>query len=266
MSLRLGVSRSVRPKMLPPTSVNTPSTSPVLRASFSRLVTVESIVSKDIPGSTVTVTRTWPSSIFGKNAWRSERKVGIATANARTIGTTVIHGRSRTFSSTPAYQLRARSVSALIFSYIKPLDRVGMRAAKDGTRVKATTREATIAAEIVKINSRNNSPTRPEINRNGNTADRLVLVDARIALATSPAASDEVSCGSLSGSFCLCRVMFSSITIVLSINIPTPSARPPSVITLRVRPPNAMMTNVTRIEIGIAVPMISVPRTFPRNA
>ncbi len=47
--------------------------------------------------------------------------------------------------------------------------------------------------------------------------------------------------------------------------MPTPSANPPSVMMLSVRPPSAMITNVTKIEIGIAVPMMSVPRTLPRK-
>ena len=137
------------------------------------------------------------------------------------------------------------------------------RAASAGTSVTATTSEATIEAEMVKISSRNSSPTSPLMNRNGNTAARLVLVAAMIGLFTSAAAFSAASTGASPSRWW--RSMFSSITMVLSTSIPMPSARPPSVIRFNDSPPSAMMEKAIMIEIGIALPMMSVPRTLPRN-
>ena len=116
----------------------------------------------------------------------------------------------------------------------------------------------------MKMSSRKRRPINPLMKRKGKTAARLVLVAATIGLVTS-AAAFSAAC-TLASPSRWCRSMFSSITMVLSTSMPIPSARPPSVMRLSDSPPSAMITNATMIEIGIAVPMMSVPRTLPRKA
>ncbi len=116
---------------------------------------------------------------------------------------------------------------------------------------------------MVMINSLKIRPARPPINKNGSTAARLVEVEATMALFTSSAACTPAVTGSSPSVWC--REMFSSMTMVLSTSSPTPRASPPSVMMFKVSPLAPMIAKVTMIEIGIAVPMIKVRRTLPRN-
>ena len=132
-----------------------------------------------------------------------------------------------------------------------------------GTRVSATSSEATMAAEMVAISSLNKRPTRPPMKRNGSTAARLVVVDATMALLTSAAESTAAFSGALPSRWF--RYTFSSMTMVLSTSSPTPSASPPRVMMLMVSPVTSMSTTATMMPMGMALPMISVRRTSPRK-
>ena len=59
--------------------------------------------------------------------------------------------------------------------------------------------------------------------------------------------------------------MFSSTTIPLSTNIPTPSARPPKETVLSVKPLKYISANVEITEIGMAKPMMNMPEKLRRK-
>ncbi len=138
-------------------------------------------------------------------------------------------------------------------------------AASMGTSVSATASEAMTANEIVTSSSRNTSVASPVISRNGATAARLVRVPAVIADITSSAPS----CAAMSAdwpSFSRWREMFSSITMALSSNSPTPSASPPRLITFSVRPAAPIIAKVAMTASGIERPMTKLLRRLPRKA
>ncbi len=59
--------------------------------------------------------------------------------------------------------------------------------------------------------------------------------------------------------------MLSRTTIELSTIMPTPSAKPPSVIRLSVKPARKMSANVATSEMGMAMAMINVLRKLRRK-
>ncbi len=76
----------------------------------------------------------------------------------------------------------------------------------------------------------------PSRKSSGTNTAMCVRIDARIADQTSSLPSIEAVIRSLP--WCsMCRNEFSSTTIAASTIMPTPSARPPNVIVLSVRPP-----------------------------
>jgi hypothetical protein len=100
------------------------------------------------------------------------------------------------------------------------------------------------------------------MNRNGSTAARLVLVAAMIGLLTSAAAFSAASCPIALALMALDVLQHHDGVVDQHADA---ERRPPSVIRFSDSPPSAMMTKVIMIEIGIALPMISVPRTLPRK-
>ncbi len=79
----------------------------------------------------------------------------------------------------------------------------------------------------------------------------VVSVEAVMAACTSSAPTDAAWMGGAPSSS-RCRKMFSSTTMELSTNIPTPSARPPRLMMLRLTPAASMSAKVPTTEIGIA--------------
>ena len=60
--------------------------------------------------------------------------------------------------------------------------------------------------------------------------------------------------------------MFSIVTVASSTKIPTASANPPSVITLMVSPRKLRIMTEVKMDKGIEMAMINVPRQLPKNS
>ncbi len=63
-----------------------------------------------------------------------------------------------------------------------------------------------------------------------------------------------------------CQLMFSMVTVASSTRMPTASARPPSVMMLRVSPIADSITIAPSTESGIETAMMIVERQLPRNS
>ena len=123
--------------------------------------------------------------------------------------------------------------------------------------VREIRNEANSEIEIVKVSGMNRSFVCPSRNTVGTNTMMVVMVAAKIGMATSRAASSTALRRGVPGML-RCRLMFSSSTIESSTSRPTARARPPSVKTLRVWPRKYMQMKDSRIESGIAIEMISV--------
>ena len=138
-----------------------------------------------------------------------------------------------------------------------------------GTTVAATKIEAATAKLMVKISSLNSRAMNPPMNKKGNTATRLVLVEANRADSTAwllAIARSTTSAGSTSRP--LARVpstIASIITIELSTTIPTPRAKPPKLKTLIVRPQNRIKITAAKVASGIEIDTIRVWRRDPKK-
>ena len=131
------------------------------------------------------------------------------------------------------------------------------RSARSGVTVRDTRNEAKSEIEIVNVSGMKRSLICPSRNTVGTKTMIVVIVAAKIGMATSRAASRTALRRGVSGMF-RWRLMFSSSTIESSTSRPTASASPPRVNTLSVWPRKYMQMNESRIESGIAIEMISV--------
>ena len=86
-----------------------------------------------------------------------------------------------------------------------------------------------------------------------NAGTTIWLAPSRIAVLTSLPCSR-------------CQLMFSMVTVASSTRMPTASARPPSVMILRVSPIAASMMMAPSTASGIEVAMMMVERQLPRNS
>jgi hypothetical protein len=123
-------------------------------------------------------------------------------------------------------------------------------------RVNATTSEARIEIDTVSAWSLKSCAAKPSTNTTGRNTATVVKVTPTSALPTSaaprPAAVKASSPSSLR------RWIASSTTTALSTSMPTPRARPPRDITLRLTPKRCMKKNVAMMETGMVMPMIRV--------
>ena len=88
------------------------------------------------------------------------------------------------------------------------------------------------------------------MNNTGTKTAIVVNVEAVIAMPTS---FEPTTAASINGApSSLCRKMFSSTTMPLSTNMPTPNARPPKLTVFNVKPLKYISANVEMTEIGIA--------------
>ncbi len=104
-----------------------------------------------------------------------------------------------------------------------------------GTMVTATNSDITSENITTTESCVNMMLAVPERKSSGTNTAMCVSVDARIADHTSSLPSIAAVIRSLP--MCRCRWVFSSTTIAASTIMPMPSARPPKVIVLRVKPP-----------------------------
>jgi hypothetical protein len=110
---------------------------------------------------------------------------------------------------------------------------------------------------MVKVNGMKRSRACPSRKMVGRNTTMVVMVDTKMGIATSRAASSTALPRGLPG-MARCRLMFSSSTMESSTRRPTASARPPSVKTFRVCPSMYIATMVRSRDSGIAVKMMRV--------
>ena len=110
-----------------------------------------------------------------------------------------------------------------------------MRAASTGTTVKPTSSEQAWQKTTTRASDWNSAPLVDCMNTSGRNTTQVVRVEATMAPPTSAAPTAAASSGAAPPSSRL-RTMLSSTTMALSTIMPTPSASPPKVIWLRVRP------------------------------
>ncbi|MBK7703729.1 MAG: hypothetical protein IPI34_13020 [bacterium] len=135
-----------------------------------------------------------------------------------------------------------------------------------GVKVSATTSEISSEKVTVSAWSRKIWPATPTTTKTmGTNTATVVRVEATTAPLTSAAPRAAAAAGASPGSSSRLRWMASSTTIELSTSMPTPSASPPSDITLSDTPRPYIRMKVATIEMGIATPMISVLRSSRRK-
>ena len=132
-----------------------------------------------------------------------------------------------------------------------------------GISVIATTSEMPIASATVSAWSRNSWPAMPCTNTSGRNTAIVVKVDATTAMLTSrvPVMAASRMPSPRSRAFAI----DSSTTIESSTTRPVASARPPSDITLRLRPSWSMKKNVAMIDTGSDRPTTNVLQPSRRN-
>jgi len=132
-----------------------------------------------------------------------------------------------------------------------------------GTTVMATASEQRREKLTTMESCLNITPDIPCTKTKGRKTTTVVRVLAMIAAVTSPLPS--IAAGSAPWPSSRRRKMFSRTTIALSTSMPTPRARPPRVMRLRVNPAKYSSAMVAMMETGMAVAMTSVLRTFRRK-
>ena len=140
--------------------------------------------------------------------------------------------------------------------FFPALEPRSQRAHSAGTTVIEMMSEHSKANDTTQANCLKVCAETPPMNSTGTNTATVVNVDAVMAVATSPLPSTAARFGSRPSS--RWRKMFSSTTIELSTNMPTPSASPPKLTVLSVKPLKYISAKVAMTEIGIATPMISV--------
>ncbi len=130
--------------------------------------------------------------------------------------------------------------------------------------VRETRNEAKSENEIVNVSGMKSSFAWPSRKTVGRKTTIVVMVETKMGIATSRAASRTAVRRSLPG-MARWRLMFSSSTIESSTRRPTARASPPSVKMFSVCPRKYMAIRVHMIESGIAMEMITVDRTLRRK-
>ena len=132
-----------------------------------------------------------------------------------------------------------------------------------GISVIATTSEMPIASATVSAWSRNSCPAIPCTKTSGRNTAIVVSVEATTAMLTSRVPAMAASRMPRPRSRAL--AIDSSTTIESSTTRPVASARPPSDITLRLRPKRPMKKNVAMIDTGSDSPTTNVLQPSRRN-
>ena len=123
--------------------------------------------------------------------------------------------------------------------------------------VRDTRKEAKSEQEIVKVSGMKRSLACPSRNTVGMKTTMVVIVETKMGMATSRAASRTARRRGLPGML-RWRLMFSSSTMESSTSRPTARASPPSVKTLSVWPSMYMATSVSSSDSGMAMEMMTV--------
>ncbi|MCW0450703.1 hypothetical protein NB706_003537 [Xanthomonas sacchari] len=120
-----------------------------------------------------------------------------------------------------------------------------------------------MAIATVNAWSRNSCPATPSTNTSGRNTAIVVRVEATTAMPTSRVPTIAASSTLRPRSRAL--AMLSSTTIESSTTRPVANARPPSDITLRLRPSRSMKKNVVTIDTGSDSPITNVLHPSRRN-
>ena len=136
--------------------------------------------------------------------------------------------------------------------------------ARVGTKVRDRIKELPMANITASAMGRNRYPAMPwSMNIGTNTTqmhNKATKAGPTICLAPSRMAwRTDLPCSR-------CQLMFSMVTVASSTRMPTASARPPRVITLRVCPLTASKAMADSTANGIDAAMIRVERQLPRNS
>jgi hypothetical protein len=244
------------------------------RISSSTRATTFSVSSTRVPIGARRKTRNWLSSELGKNSVPiSGTSARLAAKTRRTPTTTSFRGPSARWS-TSWYPASSRSKNAWLTRMKRSRQRRlaasagragrSSRRHMSGVTVRETRKDANSENEIVKVNGMKSSfdwPSRKTVGRNTTI---VVIVETKIGIATSRAASSTAVRRSVSG-MARCRLMFSSSTMESSTRRPTASASPPSVKMFSVCPRKYIAISVHRIDSGIAVKMMPVETKLRRK-
>ena len=133
-----------------------------------------------------------------------------------------------------------------------------------GVTVRETRKDANRENEIVNVRGMKRSFDCPSRKIVGRKTTIVVIVETKIGIATSRAASSTAARRSLPG-MARWRLMFSSSTMESSTRRPTASASPPSVKMFSVWPRKYIAISVHRIDSGIATKMMAVETKLRRN-
>ena len=199
-----------------------------------------SVRSTRVPMGVLNVSVNWLSSEDGKNSLPILKYSGIVEAHSPTITSTVASRCRSSTRSSRAYAWSMRSSPRAMLP-IRPR-RVSRSCAggfsqymhKSGVTVRETKKLIISAKLIVIASGINKLRATPDRNSTGKNTTMVVMVDTKIGIATSCAASSTA----VLRDFCSprWRWMFSSSTMLSSTSRPTPSASPPSVNTFSVCP------------------------------
>ena len=136
---------------------------------------------------------------------------------------------------------------------------------RSGVTVRETRKEANSEHEMVNVSGMKRSRACPSRNTVGRKTTMVVMVETKIGIATSRAASSTARRRGLSA-MARWRLMFSSSTMESSTRRPTASASPPRVKMLSVCPRRYMAIIVRSSESGMAMEMISVETSDRRKS
>ncbi len=228
-----------------------------------------SVRSTRVPIGVLNVSVNWLSSDDGKNSLPILKYSGIVEAHSPTITSTVASRCRSSTRSSRAYAWSMRSSPRAMLPIIPR--RVSRSCAgglsqyihKSGVTVRETKKLIISAKLIVIASGINKLRATPDRNSTGKNTTMVVMVDTKIGIATSCAASSTA----VLRDFCSprWRWMFSSSTMLSSTSRPTPSASPPSVNTFSVCPAKYSRINVATIDSGIATATMPVARRLSKK-
>ena len=252
--------------------VNSPGAS-VVRMIPSMRATISSVSSTRVPTGARTRMMNWLSSEGGKNSVPMSGRIATAVAaSARmppisVLGCPSAQPRARWYSSSSRSSMRPLQSSARVYRLRRAAGASGLSQCRQsrGVTVRETRKEAKSEHEMVKVSGMKRSLAWPSRKTVGMKTTMVVIVDTKMGMATSRAASITARRRGLSGML-RCRLMFSSSTMESSTRRPTARASPPSVKILSVCPSMCMATSVRSSESGMAIEMMTVETNERRKS